>query len=55
MLRYHRDTSPNMDTIARQGVRFENLYASDVPCLPSRQTRVVAVVFTKTAEVSHAE
>lgn len=33
---YHRDTSPNIDRIAVQGVRFDNCYASDVPCLPSR-------------------
>ena len=33
---YHRDTSPNIDGIAREGVRFENYYVSDAPCLPSR-------------------
>jgi choline-sulfatase len=33
---YHRDTSPHIDRIARRGVRFENVYASDLPCLPSR-------------------
>jgi len=33
---YHRATSPNIDRIAAEGVRFENCYASDVPCLPSR-------------------
>jgi len=33
---YHRDTSPHIDALARTGVRFENCYASDVPCLPSR-------------------
>lgn len=33
---YHRATSPNIDRVAAQGVRFENCYASDVPCLPSR-------------------
>ncbi|GAB4456041.1 MAG: sulfatase [Anaerolineae bacterium] len=33
---YHRDTSPNIDQIAAEGVRFENCYASDAPCLPSR-------------------
>src|SRR3954451_20851221 len=33
---YHRNTSPNIDRIAAQGVRFENYYVSDVPCLPSR-------------------
>lgn len=33
---YHRDTSPNIDQVARRGVRFEQCYISDAPCLPSR-------------------
>jgi arylsulfatase A-like enzyme len=33
---YHRDTSPIIDRVARAGVRFENCYVSDAPCLPSR-------------------
>ncbi len=33
---YHRDTSPNIDRIANEGVRFDNYYCSDAPCLPSR-------------------
>jgi arylsulfatase A-like enzyme len=33
---YHRNTSPNIDRIAARGVRFENYYVSDAPCLPSR-------------------
>jgi len=33
---YHRNTSPNLDRIARDAVRFENNYVSDAPCLPSR-------------------
>ncbi len=33
---YHRNTSPNIDALAAWGVRFEDVYASDVPCLPSR-------------------
>jgi choline-sulfatase len=33
---YHRATSPNLDWIASQGVRFDNYYCSDAPCLPSR-------------------
>ena len=33
---YHRRTSPNIDRIAAQAVRFENCYVSDAPCLPSR-------------------
>ena len=33
---YHRNTSPQIDAIARDGVRFDQCYASDAPCLPSR-------------------
>lgn len=33
---YHPRTSPNIDQIAAQGLRFENCYVSDAPCLPSR-------------------
>jgi len=33
---YCRDTSPNIDRIAAEGVRFEHCYVSDAPCLPSR-------------------
>lgn len=33
---YHRNTSPNIDRIAGQGIRFNNYYCSDAPCLPSR-------------------
>ena len=33
---YHRNTSPNIDRVAAGGVRFEDVYVSDAPCLPSR-------------------
>ncbi|MGC8861306.1 MAG: sulfatase family protein [Armatimonadota bacterium] len=33
---YNRPTSPNIDTVARQGVRFDRYYCADSPCLPSR-------------------
>ena len=33
---YHRQTSPHIDRVAAQGVRFDNVYVSDAPCLPSR-------------------
>lgn len=33
---YGRNTSPNIDRVAAQGVRFENCYVTDAPCLPSR-------------------
>lgn len=33
---YSRNTSPNIDTVAKEGVLFKNFYCSDEPCLPSR-------------------
>lgn len=33
---YHRDTSPNIDKIAEKGIRLNNCYTSNAPCLPSR-------------------
>ena len=33
---YHRNTSPNIDLIARRAARFENIFVTDAPCLPSR-------------------
>jgi len=33
---YHRNTSPNIDKLAAQGIRFTNCYTPDAPCLPSR-------------------
>lgn len=33
---YSRNTSPNIDRIAAEGIRFENCYTTDAPCAPSR-------------------
>lgn len=33
---YHRNTSPNIDRIASEGMRFEQYYCPDAPCQPSR-------------------
>lgn len=33
---YHRNTSPNIDRLAADGVRFTQCHVSDAPCLPSR-------------------
>ena len=33
---YHRDTSPFIDSVAAEGVRFDRYYCPNAPCLPSR-------------------
>jgi len=33
---YARDTSPTIDALAADGIRFDRCYVSDAPCLPSR-------------------
>ena len=37
---YMRDTSPNIDEIARRGVRFSRCYCPNAPCLPSRASLI---------------
>ncbi|NNE72141.1 MAG: sulfatase [Acidimicrobiales bacterium] len=50
---YHRDTSPNIDAIAAEGIRFENVYASDVPCLPSRTALATGLFGIRNGVVNH--
>ncbi len=50
---YHRNTSPNIDRIARQGVRFDNYYCSDAPCLPSRTALMTGRFGIHTGVVGH--
>jgi len=33
---YYRNTSPTLDSIATESIRFNEYYCSDAPCLPSR-------------------
>jgi choline-sulfatase len=37
---YHRPTSPMIDIIAEQGIRFESYYCANSPCLPSRMALI---------------
>jgi len=50
---YHRNTSPNIDRICRDGVRFDNYYCSDAPCLPSRTALMSGRFGIHTGVVGH--
>lgn len=50
---YLRNTSPNIDKIASQGVRFSNYYCSDAPCLPSRSATITGRFGIHTGLVGH--
>jgi choline-sulfatase len=50
---YHRNTSPNIDRIAREGVLFDNYYCSDAPCLPSRAALMSGRFGIHTGVVGH--
>ncbi|MCK5739545.1 sulfatase, partial [bacterium] len=50
---YHRNTSPNIDQIAAEGVRFDQYYCSDAPCLPSRTALMSGRFGIHTGVVNH--
>lgn len=50
---YNRNTSPNIDLLAQDGVRFSNVYVSDAPCLPSRTALWSGRTGFHTGVVSH--
>lgn len=50
---YNRPTSPNIDIVAQSGVRFENYYTSDSPCLPSRTALFSGCFGITTGVVNH--
>lgn len=50
---YHRDTTPNIDALAAEGVRFSNVYASDVPCLPSRTALITGAFGIRNGVANH--
>ena len=37
---YGRNTTPVMDEIAKEGVRFDDYYCPNAPCLPSRASMI---------------
>jgi arylsulfatase A-like enzyme len=50
---YQRDTSPNIDQLAADGARFDDVYASDTPCLPSRTALITGRFGIRNGVVSH--
>lgn len=50
---YYRNTTPNLDEIAKKGVLFENYYCSDAPCLPSRAALISGMFGIHNGAVGH--
>ncbi|WP_224337703.1 sulfatase family protein [Haloprofundus halobius] len=50
---YHRNTTPTVDALADDGMRFTDYYASDLPCLPSRTALVTGRFGIHTGVVNH--
>jgi len=50
---YQRETSPNIDRIAADGVRFERYFCSDAPCLPSRASWITGRFGINSGLVGH--
>ena len=50
---YHRNTSPNLDLIAAEAIRFDEYYCSDAPCLPSRAALMSGRFGIHTGVVGH--
>ena len=50
---YHRNTSPNIDRIAAEGVRFDKYYTPDAPCLPARAALVSGMFGIHNGAVGH--
>lgn len=50
---YHRNTSPTIDWVASEGVRFERCHVSDAPCLPSRTALVTGRFGIHSGVVAH--
>lgn len=50
---YHRKTSPNIDAIASEGLRFTECYTPDAPCLPSRTAMTTGRFGIHTGVVNH--
>ncbi len=50
---YRRNTSPNIDALAKRSMQFNNVYASDTPCLPSRSALLTGQFGIHNGVVNH--
>ena len=50
---YGRNTSPTIDSIAEEGVRFADYYCPNAPCLPSRASLITGQYGIRTGVVGH--
>ncbi|MGI6744482.1 MAG: sulfatase [Eubacteriales bacterium] len=50
---YGRETSPVIDSIAEEGMRFDSYYCPNAPCLPSRASLVTGQFGIRTGVVGH--
>lgn len=50
---YYRNTTPNIDQVCAEGIRFDNYYTSDAPCLPSRAALVSGMFGIRNGAVGH--
>lgn len=50
---YHRNTSPNIDRIAGEGVRLNEYYVTDAPCLPARAALISGMFGIHNGAVNH--
>jgi choline-sulfatase len=50
---YPRPTSPNIDALAAQGIRLDQVYVSDSPCLPSRSALLTGRFGATNGVVNH--
>lgn len=50
---YLRNTTPNIDKIAKEGICYTNYYCSDAPCLPSRTALMSGRFGIHTGVVNH--
>ena len=52
---YARNTSPNLDSVAAEGMRFDNYHCSDAPCLPSRAALTTGMFGIHNGAVNHGD